>query len=94
MTGIAFDTLAYANKLKEAGFTDRQAETQAEALASVVESNLATKTDIELLRRDIKELELRLEARIADSKTEIIKWCVGSVFASVGLFAALVRLMG
>ena len=98
MTGIAFDTLAYANKLKEAGFTDRQAQAQAEALVAVVDSNLATKTDLKELematKRDLKELELKLEARIADSKAEIIKWCVGSVFASVGLFAALVRLVG
>jgi len=28
-----FDTLAYAKKLKSAGFTDEQAEVQAEALA-------------------------------------------------------------
>ena len=81
-----FDTLTYANKLKEAGFTERQAQAQAEALVAVVDSNLATKTDIEMLRHDSR-------ADIAEAKAEIIKWCVGSVFASVGLFAALVKLM-
>lgn len=30
MSAIAFDTLAYAKKLKEAGFTEQQAEVQAE----------------------------------------------------------------
>ena len=48
-----FDTLAYAKKLKTAGFTDTQAETQAEALAEIVESQLATK-------RDLKEMEQRI----------------------------------
>lgn len=116
MTGIVFDTLAYANKLKEAGFTDRQAEAQAEALAAVVDSNLATKTDIErlhnatktdieMLRRDIEllrnntktDIELLrrdMKVEIAEARADIIKWCVGSVFASVGLFAALVKLLG
>lgn len=49
----AFDTLAYAKKLKEAGFTETQAEAQAEALRAVVDSNLATK-------QDLKELESRI----------------------------------
>jgi hypothetical protein len=103
-----FDTLTYANKLREAGFTERQAQAQAEALVAVVDSNLATKTDIEMLRRatktdiemlrhdtktDIEMLRHDLRADIAETKAEIIKWCVGSVFASVGLFAALVKLM-
>jgi len=57
---LAFDTLAYAKKLKAAGFTEKQAEVQAEALAEMVDEQLATKHDIKELARDIKELELRL----------------------------------
>ena len=53
MTTTSFDTLNYAKKLQEAGFTPQQAEAQAEALLAVVDENLATKHDIELLRRDI-----------------------------------------
>ncbi len=45
MSAAIFDTLAYAKKLKTAGFTDLQAETQAEALAEIVEMQLATKRD-------------------------------------------------
>ena len=59
---IAFDTLEYAKTLKEAGFTERQAEAQAHALAGVVDKNLATKSDIEMLRlatkSDIETLRL------------------------------------
>ncbi|MBI4081904.1 MAG: hypothetical protein HY423_04765 [Candidatus Lambdaproteobacteria bacterium] len=64
MSQASFDTLTYARKLREAGFTERQAEAQAEALRSVVEENLATKRDIELVRRDVKELEVRLVQQI------------------------------
>ncbi len=54
MDAIIFDTLAYAKKLKSAGFTEQQAEVQAEALASLVNEQLATK-------RDLQELELNLK---------------------------------
>ncbi len=64
MASIVFDTLAYANKLKAAGVPDKQAEVQAEALAQIVENNLATKQDIEELRRDMKEIEANLRRDI------------------------------
>lgn len=54
---IVFDTLEYAKKLKAAGFTDKQAEVQAEALADIFENQLATK-------RDLRELEYRLLIRL------------------------------
>lgn len=64
---ITFDTLAYAKKLIAAGVPEKQAEVQAEALAEIVEDQLATKHDLKelelALRRDIKELELRLTLR-------------------------------
>ena len=52
-SAITFDTLAYAKKLKGAGFTEQQAEIQAEALADLVEERLATK-------QDLRKLEYRL----------------------------------
>jgi hypothetical protein len=50
---IIFDTLKYANKLKAAGFTEKQAEAQTEALAEIVDEKLATKQDLEALKKDI-----------------------------------------
>ena len=57
MVTVAFDTLAYAKKLKDAGFTDQQAEVQAQAFSEIIEERLATK-------QDIKELEMRLTLRL------------------------------
>ena len=50
MTAIAFDTLKFAKRLKEGGFTEQQAEALATAKAELIEDNLAT-------RRHLKELE-------------------------------------
>jgi len=52
---LFFDTLAYAKKLKQAGFTEEQAEVQSEALAGVLESNIATKRDIHDLNKKIEQ---------------------------------------
>ncbi len=73
MAATTFDTLTYAKLLQEAGFTAQQAEAQAEALRAVVDQNLATKQDIELLRRDLKEMENQTEVRLKEmeSRTEV-----------------------
>ena len=56
-----FDTLSYAKKLKAVGFTEEQAEVQAETLSEIIDERLATKQDILALKKDIKELETRLK---------------------------------
>ena len=53
MSVITFDTLRFSKKLIEEGIPQRQAEAHAEALAEVIEDQLATK-------RDLKDLESRL----------------------------------
>ncbi|WP_424947749.1 hypothetical protein [Candidatus Spongiihabitans sp.] len=90
-----FDTLAYASKLKEAGFTERQAKAQAEALVAVVNENLATKEDIELIRRDMKlirremkELSTSLQRDMKEMELKfegqfsLIKWMLGVTIAT------------
>ena len=57
MSSIAFDTLAYAKKLRAAGFNEQQAEALAEAQAELVDERLATK-------QDLRELEYRLTIRL------------------------------
>ena len=52
-TSVAFDTLAYANKLKQGGFSDHQAEVlaevQADSIRDLIDEKLATKHDIALV---------------------------------------------
>lgn len=64
MSAKTFDTLKFAKRLKEAGFTEQQAEALADAEAEFIEQNLATKRDIADLKRDIKELEVTLRSDI------------------------------
>jgi hypothetical protein len=71
---VAFDTLLYARRLRQAGFSEQQAEVQAEALAAVVTETLATKADL-------RELEYRLTLRLGAMLTV----AVGTVAALVKL---------
>ena len=85
-----FDTLAYAKKLKAAGFTDDQAEIQAQALAEIIEERLATKQDLKelelRLKQDLKELELRL-------KLDLTLRLGGMLVAGIAIVATLVKLL-
>ncbi|MEO5347902.1 MAG: CCDC90 family protein [Magnetococcus sp. YQC-9] len=75
---IAFDTLSSVRRLKEAGFTDEQAETQTRIIAELVDDRLATKQDILEVKRDIKELELRIAAELAP-----MKWGIAIIVGGV-----------
>ena len=107
MTAIAFDTLKFAKRLKEGGFTDQQAETLAQAEAEFIEQSLASKRDVKelevALKRDIEELRggvrRDIEALRADLKRDMkeleyrmtIK--LGAMLAvAVGAMATLVKL--
>ena len=66
---MTIDTLRVAKRLREAGFTEPQAEAVVAAVQEGTEgADLATKMDIAELRTELKagirEAELRLEAKI------------------------------
>ena len=71
MSALAFDTYAAVKKLKEAGFTEQQAEAQTTLLMDVIAGELATKHDIEAIKHDIETLKLDLENVRAELKRDI-----------------------
>ncbi len=90
MTVLAFDTHAFVKKLKEAGFSELQAEAQADALIkALVQFREEMHLDELATKRDLRELELRLEAKLAENKAEIIRWTIGAGIFQTALIAAL-----
>jgi hypothetical protein len=93
-----FDTLGYVHKLKEAGVPENQAETHARALSEIIQSNLATRQDLEKTKADltieIEKIKTGLSIEIERTKTELIKWNLGAIFAAVGVVAAIIKLLG
>ena len=66
---IAFDTHRFVKNLTASGFTEAQAEALADEQAHLLDSNLATKSDILAIKSDIREL--RSEIRGAKSELEL-----------------------
>ena len=97
MATATFDTLAYAKKLKSAGFTEQQAEAQAEALSEIVDERLATKTDIHTLKRIMKEMEVSLRRDMKEMelrlKHDLTLRLGGMLAAAIAIVATLVKLL-
>ncbi|MEO5346776.1 MAG: CCDC90 family protein [Magnetococcus sp. YQC-9] len=91
MTAITFDTLKYVKTLKAAGFEERQAEALAAVQADVLDKNL----DVLATRGDLKELEIRLDARLKELELRMaaemapLKW--GTAITVGGIVAIILK---
>ena len=100
MATITFDTLKFANTLKEAGVPAAQAEAEATALSEVLEVNhkdLVTKEDlhreIESLRREMMMGFTQVDSRFIQLEQRLIIKLGGLIALSIGIVAALVKLL-
>lgn len=86
----AFDTLKLAERLAAGGFTQQQAQTAAAALSDALTAEVASKSDVAEVKRDIADakremkadmqaLRLQLEAKIAETKADLLKWIVSAI---------------
>ena len=78
MTTTTFDTLSFARKLQELGFTKEQAEGFAQLQRELIDERLVTKDYLDMR---LKDLEYSLTLRLG-----------GMMAASVAIVAALVKL--
>lgn len=71
----AFDTLAYARRLRDGGVPLEVAEVHADAAREFIMTELATRSDLDLVRRDLdtarRELETSLTNHVARLETLI-----------------------
>ena len=100
MSATAFDTLGYFEKLKDAGFTEKQARVQVEAMQGVVQSydeasrkELATKGDLHDVRTELKEEIANTKEEIANTKHEILKWMMATMVAQTALIVAVIAFL-
>jgi hypothetical protein len=105
---ITFDTLSYSKRLKAAGFTQEQAEVQAETFLAIVQEQLVSKRDLKELEKEIKleiedvRKELKLEIRNLDSRTqnqiELLRrdlkiWFGGMLVVAVSVLSGMMTLI-
>lgn len=90
MTTLAFDTYAYILKLKDSGVTEEQACAQMEALSLAFEQfHSELHVSKSATKQDVRESELKLELKIAETKADLIRWIVGAGFLQTALIAGL-----
>jgi hypothetical protein len=82
MASFILDTLAYADTLKAGGFSPQQAETQARALAEILDRQMATKAEVaeheNNLQPAIEVLRLEMKRDIAETKADLTRWVIGA----------------
>ena len=87
-----FDTLSASGRLREVGVEEKQVDAVVGLLAEDVSGNIATKSDIELLRTDMKsEFELlRAELRAFEQRMTIRLG--GLIVVATGIIIAVLAL--
>ena len=75
MSSLTFDTLQFVQTLKQAGFDEKQAEAVAAAFRNAQDQSET------VTKRDLKELELKIESRFELLKGEVnlVKWMLGAI---------------
>ena len=95
MRGMAsIDTLEMAKELKAAGFSEGQAEAVVRAVGRAKVDTIAEVAT----KSDLRELELRLEGKLAETRADLLKWMMGAIgvqtLVIVGAVVALARALG
>ena len=67
MSSIAFDTHAFVKRLTQSGMDEQQAEALAECQTQLINDSLATKLDIEEVKKEIAEVK----REVAEVKREV-----------------------
>ena len=84
-SGNGINTLEYVHKLEKAGIPREHAEALASVFYEVINSNLATKRDIEEVKRDIETVK-------ADLKKDMVIIMGSYVLVILGAFATMAKL--
>ena len=96
-SALIFDTHEDIQELVNSGMPEPQAETVVRQRVRLLERNLATKADIEMLRLETKAnidtLRQETEKLIALGKNDIIKWVVGANLGIAAMIVAAFKLL-
>ena len=103
MTALTIDTYALITSLKDAGVPEQQAKAQIDAMAKFVEMAREQiehdhKLDDVASKRDLKELELTLIAKMAEFKSETVKdvtkWVATVIVGQTAAVLGILKLLG
>ncbi len=85
------NTLMYARKLEEVGFSREQAETHMQIVTEIVEGNLTTKQDLNLALERIDNKFSQMENKMIQLEYRLTIKLGTIVTVGIGAFAALIK---
>ena len=72
MTTMTFDKLAYVDRLKAAGFNEPQARAMADGLDQALREEVATKSDVAVLKGDIAAVRNEIGLLRVEFKSDLV----------------------
>ena len=98
-----FDTHENIKILIDSGFSEKQAEGQVKVVSNLIESNLATKHDLQQMESKLENkmqhmeskmqhMESKLLTEILHVRSETIKWIAGMMVAQAAVIVAMLKL--
>lgn len=91
---MRYNAIIYANRLKEAGLQSKIADIQAEELSNILNDDIATKKDIELLSIEVKkDIEL-LRLEVMNLKNEVVLKLGRLVIGSTVIISLMIGVLG
>ena len=79
--------------LRSAGVPDDKARAAVESINRQIDRRYSLHAEQLVTRGDLRAEMATLRKEVAESKASVIQWCVGSIFASVGMFAGITKLL-
>ena len=93
MNAVALDTLRIAKRLRDAGFSEAQAESVTDSIREgVTGGDLATKADLDSAVARLESKIAGLDTKIAQAQAETLKWMFGMMIAQGAFVVTLIRL--
>ena len=89
---MAFNTLSYARRLKQAGVPEGRAEAMADATRELVISDFATKGDVASVKNKLAALEQRIMAAIDAAGLRLAIRMGGLVAVGVAVLVGIIKL--
>lgn len=83
--------------LQSAGVSAEKAKSVVESINKAIDQRyalhaqqLATRGDVEIVRADLEKAKGELNARIATTEANLVKWLVGTALVTISTIAALI----
>jgi hypothetical protein len=97
MNAPVFDRLAYLDALKAGGVSEEHARAHASALDAAMREGIVTKDDLarEMAKIDARfsQFEARFDVKLAETKSEILRWMFAAMVGQTALIIAVVKLL-